>query len=148
MPALFERILCPIDFDENSMAALDFATRMAQESKGTLYVLHVVRAPSQPSEVPVQPKVEEWERDAEARLDGVARRHLEGKVTYNLVLKTGNPSAAIIEAERELRPDVVVMATHGRTGLGHLLIGSVAEHVVRESSCPVVSVRPTAAGAR
>ena len=145
MPALFERILCPIDFDQNSMAALDFAARMARESKGALYVLHVVRAPFQPSEVPVEPRVEEWERDAKSRLDGVARQHLEGKANYNLLLKTGNPSAAIIEAERELHPDAVVMATHGRTGLGHLLIGSVAERVVRESSCPVVTVGPTAA---
>jgi universal stress protein A len=148
MPPLFERILCPIDFDENSMAALDIATQMAQESKGALYVLHVVRTPFQPSEVPVEPKIAQWERDAEAHLDDVARRHLEGKTKYNLLLKTGNnPAAAIIEAERELRPDAVVLATHGRTGLGHLLIGSVAEHVVRESSCPVVTVRPTAAGA-
>ena len=145
MPALFERILCPIDFDENSMAALNFAARMAQESHGALYVLHVVRSPFQPSEVPAEPRVEEWERDAESRLDNVARQHLEGKAKYNLILKTGNPADAIIEAERELRPDAVVMATHGRTGLGHLLIGSVAEHVVRESSCPVVTVRPTAA---
>ena len=141
MPPLFERILCPIDFDENYMAALDMAAQMAQEGKGALYVLHVVRVPFRPSEVPAQPKVEAWERDAEARLDEVARQHLEGKAKYHLLIKTGNPAAAIIEAERELRPDAVVLATHGRTGLGHLLIGSVAEHVVRESSCPVVTVR-------
>lgn len=144
MAPLFERILCPVDFDENSMAALDLAAQMAQESKGTLYVLHVVRAPFQPSEVPAQPKLEEWERDAEARLEEVTRQRVKGKAQYNLLLKTGNPAAAIIEAERELHPNAVVMATHGRSGLGHLLIGSVAEHVVRESACPVVTVRPTA----
>ena len=145
MPPLFERILCPIDFDQNSMAALGIAAQMAEESKGMLYILHVVLAPFHASEVPAQPKVEEWERDAQARLEDAARRNLEGKVKYSLILKTGNPTAAIIEAEQELRPDAVVMATHGRTGLGHLLIGSVTEHVVRESICPVVTIRPHAA---
>lgn len=144
MAPLFKRILCPIDFDENSMAALDCAAQLAQQHNAMLYILHVVRAPSAPSEVPVEPPVAEWETDARVRVYEAARQHLNGCADFTMVLKTGDPFAAIMEAERELKPDSVVMATHGRTGAGHLLIGSVAEHVVRESSCPVLTVRPHA----
>ena len=83
-----------------------------------------------------------WERDATARLDAVARQHVNGKANFSLVVKTGDPFTAIMQAQRELNPDSVVMATHGRTGVGHFLLGSVAERVVRESSCPVVTLRP------
>jgi nucleotide-binding universal stress UspA family protein len=141
MTQLFSKILCPVDFDQNSMAALDFATGLAQECNALIYVLHVVRAPFQPSEVPAEPPVQEWEQDAETRLQDVARQRLDGKVKYKVIAKRGNPAAAILEAERELDPDVVVMATHGRTGLGHFVLGSVAEHVVRASRRPVLTVR-------
>ncbi len=143
MVTLFKRILCPVDFDDNSMAALDFAVGLAQERDATLYIVHVVRAPLQPSEVPVEPQAAAWERDAKARLDAVARRHVNGKAKFSLVVKTGDPFTAIMRAERELNPDSVVMATHGRTGVGHFLLGSVAERIVRESLCPVVTMHPT-----
>jgi universal stress protein A len=141
MAGPFKRILCPIDFDDNSLAALDYSAGLAQGSDATIYVLHVVRAPAEPSEVPVEPPIPEWKQDAQARLEDAARSHLDGKVHYQLIAKRGDPAPAIIETERELNPDVVVMATHGRTGLSHLLIGSVTEHVVRESPRPVLTVR-------
>jgi nucleotide-binding universal stress UspA family protein len=141
MTQLFSKILCPVDFDQNSMAALDFAAGLAQECNAVIYVLHVVRTPFQPSEVPAEPPVQEWEQDAETRLRDVARQRLDEKVNYKVIAKRGNPAAAILEAERELDPDVVVMATHGRSGLGHLVLGSVAEHVVRASRRPVLTVR-------
>jgi nucleotide-binding universal stress UspA family protein len=125
------------------MTALDFAAELARERSATLYIIHVVRAPFQPSEVPVEPQGPAWERDAMARLDAVARQHVNGKANFSLVVKTGDPFTAIMQAERELNPDSVVMATHGRTGAGHFLLGSVAERVVRESLCPVVTMRPT-----
>jgi nucleotide-binding universal stress UspA family protein len=143
MVKLFKRILCPIDFDDNSMAALDFAAELARERSATLYIIHVVRAPFQPSEVPVEPQGAAWERDANARLNAVARQHVNGKANFSLIVKTGDPFTAIMQAERELNPDSVVLATHGRTGVGHFLLGSVAERVVRESLCPVVTMRPT-----
>ena len=142
MPRVFKKILCPIDFDDNSLVALDFAAELARERNATLYIIHVVRAPFQPSEVPVEPLTAEWERDAKARLDAVARLHVDGKANFSLLVKTGDPFTAIMQAQRELNPDSVVMATHGRSRVGHFLLGSVAERVVRESSCPVVTLRP------
>lgn len=129
------------------MAALDFAAQLAQEHNAMLYLLHVVRAPNQPSEVPIEPPVPEWTSDARVQLHTVARQHLNGKADFTLVLKTGDPFAGIMQAERELNPDSVIMATHGRTGAGHMLIGSVAERVVRESICPVVTMHPHPAAA-
>ncbi len=147
MTTLFRRILCPVDFDDNSMAALDFAADLAQQHEATLYVLHVVRAPIAPSEVPVEPAIPEWERDARARLDNLVRRHVDGKAKFHLVIKPGDPFAAIMQAERELNPDTVVMATHGRSGASHLFLGSITERVVRESSHPVLTLRPSTAEA-
>jgi nucleotide-binding universal stress UspA family protein len=76
MATRFKRILCPIDFDENSILALAFAVSLAQERQATLYVLHVVPAPFRPSEVPVEPPVAQWEHEVSARLDAVARMHI------------------------------------------------------------------------
>jgi universal stress protein A len=143
MATLFSRILCPVDFDDNSMAALEFAANLAQVHQATLYVLHVVRAPTAPSEVPVEPAIPEWERDARARLDKVVRQHVDGKANFRLVMKTGDPFAAIMQAQRELNPDTVVMATHGRSGMSHLFLGSITERVVRESPHPVLTLRPS-----
>jgi nucleotide-binding universal stress UspA family protein len=85
------------------MTALDFAAELARERSPTLYIIHVVRAPFQPSaEVPVEPQGAAWERDAMARLDAVARQHVNGKANFSLVVKTGDPFTAIMQAEREL----------------------------------------------
>ncbi len=151
MKTKFKKILCPVDFDPNSAAALDFAARLAREYHGALYLLHVVKLPFEPSEQPVEAFLPEWQRDARVRLEKFAAKHLSDGVKYQASLKRGDPASAILEAARELRPDLIVVATHGRTGLGHAFLGSVAERVVRESSVPVLTVRkhgPPAASAR
>jgi len=136
-----KRILCPVDFDPQSIAALNFGWRLAQEYRAALSLLHVVRAPFEPSEVPVEPITPEWEQDARAQLAKVAADNLGAKAKYKLLVRRGNPAGAILEVERELRPDMIVMATHGRGGLSHLVLGSVADRIVRESSVPVLTVR-------
>ena len=136
-----KRILCPVDFDPQSIAALNFGWRLAQEYRAALSLLHVVRAPFEPSEVPVEPITPEWEQDARAQLAKVAADNLGAKAKYKLLVRRGNPAGAILEVEKELRPDMIVMATHGRGGLSHLVLGSVADRIVRESSVPVLTVR-------
>jgi nucleotide-binding universal stress UspA family protein len=136
----FRRILCPVDFDANSLAALKFAAKLARQHKAGLKLLHVVPVPFEPSEVPVEPATPEWKRDARARLEKFAVRNL-GQTRYKLFVTRGDPAAAILETERKVRPDLIVIATHGRKGFSHLVLGSVAERVVRESSVPVLTVR-------
>jgi len=136
----FKKILCPVDFDENSIAALDAARGLAVDPDATLYVLHVVRLVMAgfPKEFHSYPLTEQAAR---LRLQDIAREHLAGKVRYEILARTGDPASVILGAVEELGVDAVVMATHGTTGLGHFLLGSVAERVVRESPRPVLTIR-------
>jgi len=78
---------------------------------------------------------------ARARLEKFAAKHLSDRAEYQASLKRGDPASAILEAARELRPDLIVVATHGRTGLSHAFLGGVAERVLRESPVPVLTFR-------
>ncbi len=135
------KILCPVDFAPESIAALKFAARLAREYASALDLLHVVPVPFEPSEVPVEPPTPEWQQDARARLAKFAAENLGAEVKCNLRARRGDPASRILEVENERRPDLVVMGTHGRTGLTHLVLGSVAERTVRESTVPVLTVR-------
>lgn len=144
----FATILCPVDFSDASREAMRTACRLARESGGTVALLHVVQLPASvfASELPmaVPPpadleaeaarELEPWRREAEA----LSGRGVECRV------QTGVPWDAIVAALRAGRHDLAVLGTHGRTGLKHALIGSVAEKVVRHAPCPVLVVRPRA----
>jgi nucleotide-binding universal stress UspA family protein len=135
MAKLFSKILCPIDFDDGSMQALDVAAKMAQESDATLYLMHVIFGP-------LTKPVEESNRTA---IEKLAREHLDTTVRREVVIQNGEPGAAILAAADNLEVDLIAMATHGRKGVAHLFLGSVAERVVRGSKQPVLIVRPKAA---
>jgi universal stress protein A len=144
MKKLFKKILCPIDFDENSYFALDLACDLAKDGDSTIYLLHVVSvAPVADSGVLVEPYAIS-EHDARAKLERVANEHLGGKVAYEIITRIGNPSALVNQAAAELGVDSIVIATHGRKGIARLLLGSVAEKVVREAPCPVLAVKAPA----
>jgi nucleotide-binding universal stress UspA family protein len=144
---IFRRILVPYDFSEAATHALRVAAGLAKEHDGRLMVLHVV-TPYQP--VTQLPEVGGWLTDRELlagtkrSLDDVARRELRGRGAppARLQVDLGDPVTRIIDAARSA--DSIVMSTEGRTGLSHLLIGSVAEKVVRHSPVPVLTVRPPA----
>jgi len=136
-----KKILCPVDFHPNSISALKFGWRLAQKYSANVSLLHVVPRPFEPSEIPLEPLTPEWEQDTLAQLAKVAAENLGAKAKCKLLVKRGDPALAILEVEKELRPDLIVMATHGRTGLSHMILGSVAERTVRESTVPVLTVR-------
>lgn len=144
MEKLFKRILCPIDFDENSYFALDLARDLAQEHGATIYLLHVVSmVPIAAAGVPLEPYPVS-EHEARAKLEQIAREHLGDKINYRIVTRVGNPADLVNRAVGELQADSIVMATHGRKGIVRLLLGSVAEKVVREAPCPVLAVKAPA----
>lgn len=137
----FKKILCPIDFDENSIAALDAAAEMARQFDATVEVLHVVPIIVQAGGTPIYIDVyTAQEQEAQAKLQELAKTHLTG-VKYELKTSVAQPSAAILHAQKTLGADVIVMSTHGRRGLSHIFLGSVAERVVREAQCPVLTIR-------
>jgi universal stress protein A len=149
---LFRRILVPHDFSDHATAALKVAAELAKAHRGRLSVLHVVypyyMAPVGMAEaVPMVPPpdlVPGLKRRLEKLVRGVVSGARAPRVACRVEL--GDPTQQILEAAR--RADSVVMSTEGRTGLGHLLIGSVAEKVVRHSPCPVLTLRVRARATR
>jgi universal stress protein A len=136
MKTRFRRILCPIDFDRISVPALELAVNMAIQNKGRVYLFYII------------PKVKGTrlgaaiEEVATDNLRAVARKWLQGKVPYQIIVRVGEPVSGLLKAQAELAIDLVVMSTHGRTGKKHALLGSVTEQVVRRSICPVLTTRP------
>ncbi len=143
MTQQFRNILCPVDFDDNSMEALDTAANLARESNGTVFVLHVVPMILAPTGMPVYVDLYKGQEEAaRAKLLEIAHKRLAG-LKYELLIHTGEPAGTILNAEKKLDADLVVMATHGRRGFKRFFLGSIAELVLRESICPVLTVRCT-----
>jgi nucleotide-binding universal stress UspA family protein len=138
----FKKILCPIDYDDESVAALRYARDLAKETEATLYLMHVVFVPLPASGFPLEPYPVVSEEPSKLELKKIAREYLDGNVRYELLTRTGKPADMINQAAEDIDADLVVMATHGRTGASRFFLGSVAEHVVRGSTRPVLTVRP------
>jgi universal stress protein A len=141
---LFKKILCPIDFDDNSIAALQYARDLARQNDATLHILHVVYMPLGGPHFPLEPYPAVSEDPSKLELQKIAREHLDGRVRYELAIRTGKPAEAINQVAEDFDVDLIVMATHGKTGVTRLFLGSVAEDVVRTSKRPVLTIRPTA----
>ena len=147
---MITRILVPTDFSEPSEAALAYARTLARQFGATFHLLHVVEAPfvtgpfSSEMYIHESPGVQaELIQDAKLRL---ARRLLPSdKALYSATKEVivGLAAKTIVQYAAEQNFDLIVMGTHGRTGLAHLLMGSVAEHVVRAAPCPVLTTRGT-----
>lgn len=136
----FQTILLPVDFDDTSKAALELARQFAAADNVTLHLVHamaILLATGQASSVVVA-----REKNVKEMLDKIAREHLGG-ASYQIHTRMGDTSSAIVEVAHDLRADLIVMPTHGRHGLPRLLLGSVAERVVRDAPCPVLTVRPS-----
>jgi nucleotide-binding universal stress UspA family protein len=143
--SVYGRICCAVDFSEPSRLALSEAARLARDDGASLTVLHVREAPRPAPEVLYAPplawqdestpaELEEWRTEAE--------RIREGPVDSVLL---GQPVAPAITAfARETGVDLIVLSSHGRTGLARVVVGSVAEAVVRTAPCPVLVVRAPA----
>ena len=143
MAHLYRRILCPVDFDDNSMQALDTAANLARENDGTVFVLHVVPMIVPPTGMPVYVDLYKGqEESAHEKLLEIAHKQLNG-LKYELLIQAGDPAGAILSAEKKMSADLIVMATHGRRGFKRFFLGSIAEVVLRESICPVLTVRCT-----
>ena len=138
----FERILVPLDFSDGRSEIFETALRMRAET-GTIMLLHVVEwLPTVTGGTfgvyAHRQDLEKIKAQALARLEHYARTHKDTPIDSHV--REGKPATAILEFIDEERPDIVVMGTHGRSRLDHLLIGSVAERVLRRSTVPVATV--------
>ena len=131
-----KRILVPLDFSYCSKKALQYAVPLAKQFKAELTLIHV--AQSYPMAAELGDLEQQDVREAERELKKIQSRiHVQAKI----VVRTGTPHKEIVGAAKELEIDVIVLATHGRTGLAHALLGSTAEKIVRLAGCPVLIVR-------
>jgi universal stress protein A len=143
----YRSILSPIQFDDPSLLALGYAWQIAAEHGATLHLLHVAR------KLPAlgEPEVSEndhtrEEEKARVTLTEIAQVHLSG-VNYEIHTASASPrglAKAVVQIAGEVDADLIVLKTHGRKGLSHLILGSVAEEVVRTAPCPVLTLTPAA----
>ncbi len=138
-----KKILVPVDFSEHSEKALLAAKDIAEHRGATLTLLHVMAEPQ--TSVPYEVYVD-WDKlkvdirkDAERQIEEMAAKVCGGKGATEV--RWGEPTSTIAKVAGEDGFDLIVMGTHGRSGLGRLFLGSVAESVIRHSPCPVLVLR-------
>ena len=143
-----KRILVPTDFSENADYALQYALTFAREFGATLYVLHVVYFPAHtalqtlrlPADVTSQ-VLDGLAKDAKQSLKKLIKKTKEPEVVVHPVVRVGAEYSEITAFAEQEKIDLIVMGTHGRTGVAHAFLGSVAERVVRQAPCPVLTVK-------
>jgi nucleotide-binding universal stress UspA family protein len=141
------RILVPTDFSKHSHNALQYAVAFAEKFGAELHLLHVVQdlALFLPDTVAVSPvaapPVDQLTAAVREALLRVIRDNGLERLTVCPEVREGTPFYEIIRCAREKDVDLIVMGTHGRSGLAHVLLGSVSEKVVRKAPCPVLTVR-------
>ena len=136
------RILVPYDFSETSAAAVRYGIALARNFGARLYFLHVGdRAQTQfETEFPIglEDAVEDAVRE---RLLRIVTPQEKAELSPEFAVRPGAPAAEVVRYAKETDIDLIVMGTHGRGAVAHLLMGSVAERVVRTAPCPVLTVR-------
>lgn len=136
------RILVPTDFSDRATQALRYAVPLARQLGGKISVLHVLDWPVVPATVGFALTDERTLAEAARRkLAELAQATVPPELLDRALVRTGRAYHGIVEAARELRLDLIVMATQGRVGLEGVLLGSTAERVVRHAACPVLTVR-------
>jgi len=134
-----ERILVATDFSLCSLTALEHAEELARRFAAELLLLHALDVPPGVAELPHGPAAE---RELVRTIQYLGDHGLEARS----LLRGGPAVETILETAASERASLIVMGTHGRTGMTHVLMGSVAEHVVRSARCPVLTVRRSQEG--
>jgi len=141
-------IVLPIDFSELSMAAVPWAKRMSKVTNGTVHCVYTVEPPQVYSALDMAPAIplpttDELTDSAREQLTAFATEQLAGIETETAVL-IGKPSQQILEYAKKVDAALIVMTTHGYSGLEHVVLGSTTEAVLRKATCPVLSIRSSA----
>lgn len=142
----FDKILTAIDFSENSDFAFDYAVTMAKQFDAELTVLHVINEPVDlrgfyVPHISFEQLEKEIEDGAAKMMENFCSTKLGSFTNYKTVIATGVPYDEITSKAVEIGASLIVIGTHGRTGLDHILFGSTAERVVRSANCPVMTIK-------
>ena len=144
----FKKILVPTDFSSCADEALARATQIAKLMHADIHLLHAYELPSPlvVADAPIWLPQEVYDQVRDAAKQGVDKR-IEKAATEGVKVEGSvicdSPTRAILDAATKTRADLIVMGTHGRTGMKHVLLGSVAERIVRLATCPVMTVKPS-----
>lgn len=139
-----KKILCPVDHSECSYLALKYAISLALKDEAKLYLMHVIDSRLYDTEIYKFSPHKLSEIDESKIREDLMKSLPEGTtdvLEVETIVVKGVPFNEIINAATEINVDLIVIGTHGRTGLSHVMLGSVAEKVVRKSLCPVLTVR-------
>lgn len=144
-------ILFPTDFSQGARAAMDYALSLAQDYKAKLILLYVIQDISIaewyiPSSISAADLVADMQKSAEQEMVKWGAEAAQKTQNIERLVKRGVPFVEIIGTAKERGADLIVIGTHGRTGIDHMLFGSTAEKVVRKSPCPVLTVRMAGKG--
>ncbi|HEV3435836.1 MAG TPA: universal stress protein [Gemmata sp.] len=142
------RILAPADFDVCSSPTIRYAAELAEKFGAELILLHIVQDLAlampdavMPTPVPA-PALTQLIDAAKTGLENLVQAENLGRLNPRLEVRVGSPAGEIVAVANDLKVDLVCIGTHGRGGLAHFLLGSVAEKVVRQAPCPVLTIRP------
>lgn len=140
----YKRILCPVDFSDISKRVLEIAADLAKRFGADLHVIHVFQLPATMLEA-VYEDPTDMEEEIRQRLNDKLNEFVQKTKKPDVKITTGVyegvPDVEIITSARENQADMIVMGTRGKTGLSHVLLGSVAERVIRNAEVPVMTVR-------
>ncbi|HJU09508.1 MAG TPA: CBS domain-containing protein [Candidatus Binataceae bacterium] len=141
MASVFKKILCPVDLDDSASSALALAANVARNDGAEVYVLHVVPLILNSGEIPVFVGLrKEQQESAKVRLAELTSRYLANTKSI-IETAVGEPAPTILSAAKKLPADLIIMATHGRRGFSRFFLGSIAELVMREVICPVMTTK-------
>ena len=132
-------ILFPTDFSENAQQAFSLACSLARDCGARIVVLYVVPPPLGQDKVLIERDPDEYYEGPLKALHEIQSRDADVRVEHRL--EDGDAAKAILRVAEDIQAGLIVLGTHGRSGLGRLLVGSVAEHVLREATCPVLTVK-------
>ncbi|MBN2543600.1 universal stress protein [bacterium] len=141
-----DKILFPTDFSEYSKGALLYAVDLAKQYNAELFIQHVfdenILDPFFFAEAEDSAKYfEELEKNFKNMINNLVSEVEMGDVRYEPVLSNGTPFVEIVKYAKNMDIDMIVIATHGRTGISHFLLGSTAERVIQKAHCPVLAIR-------
>lgn len=136
-----EKIFVPTDFSSCSQEAIAYAVFLAEQLNATILLTHVLEPISYPIDFAMIESVDYDQMKTGRALDQIARAWRQKGIRIETHLFKGDPVTEIVKKAKDLECDLIVMGTHGRTGMAHLMMGSVAERVIRTSSLPVLTVR-------
>lgn len=151
MSLTIKKILVPIDFSDYSKGALKYAVNFTKVFNAEMYLIYVVEPVIYPpdfsmGQIAIPSVSVELDVRAKEELTKLSEQEIPADLKKQIIIKTGKPFVEIIETAAQEDIDLIIIATHGHSGVEHILFGSTAEKVVRKAPCPVLTLREPVKG--